>query len=78
MGQQVEPILEEIYNNLDKEGRESLLLYAEFLLMLQRKKAASINIGKKKKKAFLSGLAHIPVPVDNVIIDRAEIYADRF
>ncbi|MCC6726643.1 MAG: hypothetical protein IT258_19230 [Saprospiraceae bacterium] len=78
MGQQIEPVFEEVYSNLDKESRESLLLYAEFLLMLQRKKEPSTNPEKKKKKAFLSGLAHIPIPVDNVNIDRADIYGDRF
>ncbi|MBI5915774.1 MAG: hypothetical protein HY842_10380 [Bacteroidetes bacterium] len=51
-------------------------LFAEFLLAIQEKKEQGKQATKRKGK-FLEGLAHIPIPMDNLIIDRAEIYADR-
>jgi stress response protein YsnF len=76
MGQQIEPVFEEIYVSLNAQNRESLKLYAEFLLALQQKKVK----GKKKtaKTGFLEDMESIDIPVDNVIIDRAAIYDDRF
>ncbi|MBK8562464.1 MAG: hypothetical protein IPN76_03740 [Saprospiraceae bacterium] len=76
MGQQIEPVFEEIYVSLNAPNRESLKLYAEFLLALQQKKVK----GKKKtaKTGFLEDMESIDIPVDNVIIDRAAIYDDRF
>jgi hypothetical protein len=32
----------------------------------------------KPQKNFFAGLQILPIPVDNVIIDRAEIYDDKY
>ncbi len=62
---------------LDDESIKELQLFVEFLLS---KKGATNSAKKMKnpKRGFLEGMRRIPIPVDNIIIDRAEIYDERF
>lgn len=60
---------------LNEESLKDLQLFVEFLINKQK------NIFPKKSQKvkphnFLDGMKRIPVPVDNVIIDRSEIYND--
>ena len=69
--------LQEQIGLLNNESLKDLQLFIEFLINKQK------NIfPQKPKKAkplnFLDGMKRIPVPVDNVIIDRSEIYIKKF
>ena len=62
---------------LDEKSLAELRLFVEFLLSKQQKPKLSNKTQKPKRRKVLADMERIPVPVDNIIIDRAEIYADR-
>jgi hypothetical protein len=75
MGKNIEPQLEQLIVQLDEAEVKELQLFVEFLLS----KKGAMTGGKKKKlkRGFLEDMEEIPIPLDNIIIDRAEIYANR-
>lgn len=76
MGKNIEPELEQLIVQLNEAEVKELQLFVEFLLSKQ----AATKAGKTKKKPkrkILEGMREIPIPLDNLIVDRAEIYADR-
>ncbi|MCF8245366.1 MAG: DUF2281 domain-containing protein [Saprospiraceae bacterium] len=73
MGQKINPELEEMIERLDEESVKELQLFVEFLLSKKEIPAT----GGKKKRGFLADMEEIPISLDNIIIDRAEIYGDR-
>ena len=63
---------------LNPQQLDELRLFVEFLLSKSTKPAK--NVDEKKRyptKRLLSDLERIPVPVDNVILNRTAIYDDR-
>ncbi len=62
---------------LDEKSLSELRLFVEFLLTKQQKTVRR-NGKKTEKRRILADMEPIPIPVDNVIIDRADIYEDRF
>ena len=67
--------LQEQIGLLNNESLKDLQLFIEFLLNKQ-KNIFPQKPKKAKPRNFLDGMKRIPVPVDNVIIDRSEIYND--
>ena len=62
---------------LQPDNLDELRLFIEFLLSKQKKVVRKKKVDKPRRQ-LLSGMKPILVPVDNVIIDRASIYEDRF
>jgi hypothetical protein len=62
---------------LSPQHLEEVRLFVAFLLSKQQKSKKS-NIKRKQKTAILVGLQPINMPVDNHIIQRNEIYEERF
>jgi hypothetical protein len=60
---------------LNNESLKDLQLFIDFLINKQ-KQMLPRKPKKTQKRNFLDGMKRIPVPVDNVIIDRSEIYHD--
>jgi hypothetical protein len=62
--------------NLDVQSLEELRLFVEQLLNKQK-----INTKKNGEKApgktLLADMERIPIPVNNIIVDRADLYEDR-
>lgn len=73
MGNKINPELEQMIEELDEADVKELQLFVEFLLS---KKTSEKAI--KKKGKLLENLRQIPIPLEGLIIDRAEIYDDRF
>jgi hypothetical protein len=60
---------------LNHESLKDLQLFIDFLINKQKQMLPQ-KPKKTQKRNFLDGMKRIPVPVDNVIIDRSEIYHD--
>jgi hypothetical protein len=60
---------------LNHESLKDLQLFIDFLINKQKQMLPQ-KPKKTQKRNFLDGMKRIPVPVDNVIIDRSEIYDD--
>lgn len=71
----VEIKVQEQIGLLNNESLRDLQLFVEFLINKQKNMLAQ-KPKKTKPRNFLDGMKRIPVPVDNVIIDRSEIYND--
>lgn len=72
MGNKINPELEAVIEELDEAAVKELQLFVEFLL---RKKIPEKETNKKGKP--LENMRQIPIPLEGLIIDRAEIYDDR-
>ncbi len=59
---------------LNNESLKDLQLFIDFLI--NKQKAIMPQKPKKKTKNLMDGMKRIPVPVDNILLDRAEIYND--
>lgn len=71
----VELKIQEQIGLLDSESLRDLQLFVEFLINKQ-KNMLSQKPKKNIKKPLLADMQRIAIPVDNVIIDRSEIYND--
>ncbi|MBC7774516.1 MAG: hypothetical protein H7246_03685 [Phycisphaerae bacterium] len=62
--------------NLDLKSLEELRLFIETLLKKQKQpdKKSDKNA---PQKTLLADMERIPIPVNNIIIDRAELYENR-
>ena len=58
--------------NLDLKSLEELRLFIERLLKKQKKSS-----NNPAKRALLADMERISIPVDNIIIDRADLYENR-
>ncbi len=63
--------------NLDLKSLEELRLFIDTLLKKQKqpRKKSEKNA---QKKTLLADMERIPIPVNNIIIDRSEFYENRF
>jgi hypothetical protein len=59
--------------NLDVQSLEALRLFIERLLNRRLKNAKKTPDGKQ----LLADMERIPIPVNNIIVDRADLYDDR-
>ena len=73
MGNKINPELEDMIEQLDEESIKELQLFVEFLLSKKTPPK-----GKARKGKPLENMRKIPIPLEGLIIDRAEIYGDRF
>jgi DUF2075 family protein len=62
--------------NLDLKSLEELQLFIEKLLKKQKHQGNRRN-KNARQKTLLADMERIPIPVDNIIIDRAEFYENR-
>lgn len=62
--------------NLDLKSLEELRLFIEKLLKKQ-KQSSEKKDKNIPKKPLLADIERIPIPVNNIIIDRAELYENR-
>ena len=62
--------------NLDVKSLEELRLFIENLLK-GRKKTGKKSGKNAPQKTLLADMERIPIPVNNIIIDRAELYENR-
>ena len=62
--------------NLDLKSLEELRLFIEKLLKKQKQPSEKKD-KNIPKKPLLADMERIPIPVNNIIIDRAELYEDR-
>ncbi len=58
--------------NLDAQALEELRLFIEQLLKKKKKN------GRRVGKMLLADMERVPIPVNDIIIDRAELYDDHF
>lgn len=58
--------------NLDVRSLEELRLFVDSLLKKQHK-----NGKKTTSKTLLADMERIPIPVNDIIVDRADLYEDR-
>lgn len=63
--------------NLDAQALEELRLFIEQLLKKQKKNALKNGQKVVGKQPLLADIERIPIPVNNIIVDRAELYDDR-
>ncbi len=63
--------------NLDLKSLEELRLFIDTLLKKQKQPDKKSN-KNAPKKTLLADMERIPIPVNNIIIDRAELYENRF
>lgn len=59
--------------NLDVQSLEELRLFIETLLKKQKKNGQKSE-RKVLKKSLLADMERIPIPVNHIIIDRADLY----
>ncbi|MBK6996687.1 MAG: hypothetical protein KA138_13055 [Saprospiraceae bacterium] len=62
--------------NLDVKSLEELRLFIERLLKKQKKNGKK-STNNPAKKTLLADMERIPIPVNNIIIDRADLYENR-
>jgi len=62
--------------NLDAKSLEELRLFIERLLKKQKKNGKKSN-KNPAKKTLLADMERISIPVNNNIIDRADLYENR-
>lgn len=70
-------VLTQQIKKLDYQSLEELRALVERLLKQHQKDHKSPKTEKPVPNKLLAGLMRIPVPVDDVVFNRAELYEDR-
>jgi hypothetical protein len=63
--------------HLDVQSLEELRLFIEQLLSKQKKAGRKKGQKAAGAKTLLADMELIPIPVNNIIVDRADLYEDR-
>jgi hypothetical protein len=62
--------------NLDLQSLEELRIFIDTLLKKQKQPRKKSD-RKAQKNTLLADMERIPIPVNNIIIDRADLYESR-